>query len=379
MNQRIYLDNNASAPLDPRVLDAIVEELHESEGNPSSIHYHGKRCRQRLDRARSLIAEYLCVKPQELIFISNGTEGANLALRGLFPDHAQGHIITSGAEHSCVHQVVKDLEKRGAQATFLSVGVWGSVRPEAVKKALRPDTKLITLMAVNNETGVKTDIEAIALIAQEAGIPFVVDGVALLGKEQFSIPEGVTGMFFSGHKLHAPKGIGLLFCRQKAKLKPLFIGGEQEFNRRAGSENLPGIVGFAKAIEILKSELEQGSLHMRKMRDHLEEGLKASLEGIWINGEGPRVVNTTNISFEGVDGELLLMRLDQDGISVSHGSACSSGALEPSRVLLDMGIPLERSRSAIRFSVSRFTTQLEIDQCIDRVSRLVRSLRHGSK
>lgn len=372
---RIYLDNNASTALDPRVLNAIVDELHQCEGNPSSTHSHGKRCRQRLEQARSLVAAFLGVKPQELVFTSSGTEGANLAIRGLIQDNVSGHIITSGSEHSCVYQVVKDLEKRGCQVSYLPTGMWGSVREEDVKMALRPDTKLITLMAVNNETGVKTDIEAIAPLAYKSGVPFVVDGVALLGKEPFSIPEGVTAMFFSGHKLHAPKGVGLLFCRQKAKLRPLFIGGEQEFNRRAGSENLPGIIGFAKAIEILNAEGEQASLHMRKMRDRLEEGLKASLDGIWINGDGPRVVNTTNISFDGVDGELLLMRLDQEGVSVSHGSACSSGALEPSRVLLDMGLPMARARSAIRFSVSRFTTESEIDHCIDIVTRLVQSLR----
>lgn len=376
MSNRIYLDHNASSPLDPIVLKAVIQELQEEVGNPSSVHWHGKKSRRRLEEARQIISDYLNVKPQEIIFTSSGTEGANLALRGVFSDQKfSGHVVTCGAEHSCVYQIVKDLEKKGCQVTFLTAGSWGCVALEQLQAALRPDTKLITLMAVNNETGVKTDIEAIATVAQKAGITLIVDGVALLGKEFFTIPKGVTAMFFSGHKLHAPKGIGVLFCRQSLKLTPLFVGGEQEFNRRAGSENLSGAIGFAKAVELLKGHEEEFADHMRMLRDRLEKGLQARLDNVVVNGEGPRISNTSNLSFLGVDGESLLISLDQEGISVSHGSACSSGALEPSRVLLDMGIPLDRARSSLRFSVSRFTTIEEIDKAIDIIVKVVTRLR----
>lgn len=378
MGNRIYLDHNASTPVDPLVVQAVIQELQQ-EGNPSSIHFHGQRSRQILEGARETIARYLGIKPHELIFTSCGTEGASLLLQGLFADSYKGHIISSNAEHSCVYNTLKKLAQRGCQVDFLSAGLWGAVQPEAVRKAIRTDTRLITLMAVNNETGVKTDIESIAAIAEELNIPFIVDGVALLGKETFSIPKGVTAMFFSGHKLHAPKGVGAAFCRQSLKISPLFLGGAQEFNRRPGSENLPGIVGFAKAVELLKSKQKQFSDHMREMRDRLENGLKAELECVVVNGEGPRVVNVTNLSFLGVDGESLLMSLDMEGISVSHGSACSSGAIEPSRILLNMGISSERARSAIRFSVSRETTEEEIDRTITVVIQLVQRIRSLKK
>lgn len=375
MEHRIYLDHNASTPIDPRVLQVIVEELREEIGNPSSVHFHGQKCRQRLDQSRQVLARFLKVKSHEIIFTSGGTEGANLLLRGLFDEKTAGHLITSSAEHSCIYQTALDLEKKGVDVTFLDPGLWGAVKPDAIRAAIRPTTRGIALMAVNNETGVKTDIEAIAAIAQEAGIPFIVDGVALLGKETFSIPLGVSAMFFSGHKLHAPKGVGFMFCRQTFKLHPILVGGNQEFNRRAGTENLSGIVGLAKAVEILAKEQEEVSLHMKKMRDRLEQGLMQALPDVVVNGQGPRTVNVSNLSFLGVDGESLLISLDMEGISVSHGSACSSGALEPSRILLKMGISSSQARSSLRFSVSRFTTEQEIDKTIEITIRLVKRMR----
>jgi cysteine desulfurase len=371
MAKRIYLDHNSSTPIDARVLRSVIKEFEEEVGNPSSIHFHGQKCRQRLDHCRQIVASFLQVKRHEIIFTSGGTEGANLLLNGITQLYSNSHLITSSAEHSCVYQTLKELEKKGVEISFLNTGAWGAVRPEAVKDALRPSTRCICLMAVNNETGVKTDLDAIAAIAQEKGIPFIVDAVALLGKEPFSIHPGVSAMFFSGHKLHAPKGIGFIFCRNSIKLAPFLLGGSQEFNRRAGTENLPGIVGLATAIEILIQEQGQASAHMQKMRDRLEHGLQTQLRDIIINGEGPRVVNTSNSSFLGVDGESLLIGLDIEGISVSHGSACSSGALEPSRILINMGLPLAQARSSIRFSVSRFTTEQEIDTCIGIVTKLV--------
>lgn len=375
MSRRIYLDCNASTALDPRVLNILIQELQEEEGNPSSIHFHGQQCRRKLDESRQMIARFFGVKSNEIIFTSGGTEGACLLLNGVMQRFTTGHIITSGVEHSCVFETVKELEKKGYQASFLSTGPLGAVEPQAVKEALRPDTRLITLMAVNNETGVKTDIDAIAAIAHSLNIPFIVDGVALLGKESFNIPQGVSAIFFSGHKIHAPKGIGFCVCRQALKMNPLCTGGTQEFGRRAGTENLPGIVALAQAISILSNEQEQITSYLFARRNQLESGIMARLENVLVNGEGERVSNTTNLSFMGVDGESLLMNLDMEGISVSHGSACSSGALEPSRILLNMGIPLLRANSSIRFSVGRLTTEAEVARAIDGIVRVVERLR----
>lgn len=377
--KRIYLDYNASTPLDPRVLKVLVKELEEEEGNPSSVHFHGQQCRRKLEECRQAIARFFQVKLQEVIFTSGGTEGAALLLQGILLQHPTGHVISSGTEHACVYQNLKDFEKKGGEVTFLPTGLWGAVRPEDVEKAIRPHTRLITLMAVNNETGVMTDIEAIAAIAQRANIPFIVDGVAWLGKEQVRIPSGVSALFFSGHKIYAPKGVGFCICKQNLKLVPLFVGGGQEHNRRSGTENLPGIVALAEAVQLLRQEQETSIASMRKLRDQFEQGLLSRLPQVVVNGLGPRVSNTSNLAFLGVDGETLLMSLDMEGISVSHGSACASGALEPSRILLEMGIPLSQAHSSIRFSVGRMTTEQDIHQAVETIARVVERLRSLKK
>lgn len=366
MSSQIYLDNNASTAVDPQVLQAVVQDLHESIGNASSIHAYGQAARNKVSAARRVIADFLHVRPQEIIFTSGGTEGVNMLIQGVIDkgrSQGKNHVISSAAEHACVYNTLKHLQERGTEVSFLSPGLWGAVTPQEVKDALRPDTALITLMAVNNETGVKTDIEQIAAIAEEAKVPFVVDAIALLGKEPFSIPKGVSAMIFSGHKIHAPKGVGAVFVRSSLKFTPLLFGGSQEMGRRPGSENVPGIVGLGEAVSLLQPEVH--AQEMARLRDRLEAGLKSKIPGLVINGEGPRVCNTSNISFMGMDGETLLMQLDRAGVAVSHGSACVSGALEPSRILLNMGLSLERARSAIRFSLSRFTTEDEIDSVID--------------
>lgn len=376
MKNRIYLDNNATTALDPRVLQVVVNDLKSHYGNPSSSHSFGQESRNCLTKARSIIAEFLRVKSSELTFTSCGTEGANMILRGVLEGKSGGHVITSSAEHSAVYATLKQLEAAGCcQVTFLSPGLFGAVTADAVRAALRPETSLITLMAVNNETGVKTDIESIAALAQEMRIPFFVDGVALLGKEIFTIPPGISAMCFSGHKLHAPKGVGAVFIRSNLKLRPFITGGNQENGRRGGTENSSGIIGFAEAVRLLSQELPAALEKMKFLRDKLETGLQKNLSGVTINGQGPRVVNTSNLSFASVEGESLLAGLDMEGIAVSHGSACSSGALEPSRILLNMGIPSEGARSAIRFSLSRFTTEEEIECCIEAVTRVVNRLR----
>lgn len=361
---RIYLDNNASTPVDPAVCKVMLQVLQENVGNPSSIHSFGRQSKTILTNSRDTIANYLRVKPNEIIFTSCGTEGANLLIRGLCSYFSTGHIITSAVEHACVYTTLQLMQSKGWTVSFLQPGLWGAVTPEAIKEAIRPDTKFISLMAVNNETGVKTDIEAIGQIAQEANIPLIVDGVAWLGKEPITIPAGVSALFFSGHKVHAPKGVGFMHVKSNLKLDCVMSGGEQEYLRRGGTENLPGVAGLGEAVRLLHTELPEGTFRMQQLRDLLETELIRTIPGVTVNGEGPRICNTTNLAFDGVDGEAFMTALDMRGIAISHGSACSSGALEPSRVLLNMGIPRTKARSSIRFSLSRFTTENEIWGCI---------------
>lgn len=353
----VYLDNNATTVIDPRVVEAMLVEMQEAPSNPSSIHKLGKSAHRRLNRARETIATYLHVQPNELIFTSSGTEAITLALLGL---HPKRHILTSPIEHASVFQTVQHLEKGGCKVTYLPIDEWGHVQVQDVEAAIRPETDLIILGAVNSETGVKNPITEIAEIAEKRKIPFIVDGVALLGKESFTIPRGVSAMAFSAHKLHGPKGVGLLYVRKGVKLEPLFFGGGQELMRRPGTENLIGIIGFAKAVELLETELPAASLRMAQLRAQLEEGIP----GVKVNGTGPRICNLTSLTFPDMDGEALLFQLDMAGIAASMGSACSSGALEPSRVLLQMGLSKKQALSTLRFSLSRFTTEEEISKVI---------------
>lgn len=342
----IYLDNNATTQLLPEVLDAMRPYLEGAPCNPSSVHAFGRDARNALTRARRSIASDLGVRPSEVLFTSGATESINMVLRGSKPRH----IITSTIEHIATLDTLKAI---GCEVTYLEPGTYGAITPEQVKEAIRPQTDLITLMAANNETGVMTDIEAIG----QLGIPFFVDGVASLGKEFVEIPEGVSAICFSGHKIHGPKGIGVLVLKHHFKVAPLITGGHQESHRRAGTENLPAIVGMAEAVRLAQNAPYD---QIRALRDRLEKALQVE-----VNGEGPRVSNVANLSFPGTDGEGLLMNLDLEGIAVSHGSACSSGSLEPSHVLLGMGYSRERAASSIRFSLSRLTTEEEIDQVID--------------
>ncbi|MBS0620405.1 MAG: cysteine desulfurase [Verrucomicrobia bacterium] len=361
----IYLDNNATTGIDPRVLEAMLPELSQTPSNPSSAHFFGREAKNRLQAARATIARYLKVSPNEIIFTSGGTESMNLLLHGI-----DGHILSSNVEHSCVYSA---LQRKNT--TFLPAGLHGAVTPAQIQEAIRPETTLIALSAVNTETGVKTDLHAIAAIASQAKIPFFVDAVGLLGKEEFEIPQGVTGMGFSGHKLHGPKGSGFIFLRSGYPLTPLFHGGDQELGLRPGTQNLAAIIGLAKAVELLENELPQATERMARLRDHLESSLLTQADPVLINGLSPRICNTSNLSFPGLGGEDLLIALDMAGIAVSHGSACSSGALEPSRVLREMGLPPEVARTAIRLSLSRNTTLEEIEKTIGILSQLTKKLR----
>lgn len=374
MKKRIYLDNNASTAVDPRVIDVMLETLRSSGGNPSSLHAFGQETKARLTKARQSIATFFGIKPAELIFTSSSTEALNMVIKGALKQ-SPGHVISSVAEHSAVYLTLKQVEAEGSPVTFLSTGLKGCVDPIAVKEAIRPNTKLIVLMAVNNETGVKTDIGSIAQIADKAGIPFLVDGVALLGKELFTIPKGVSAICFTGHKFHAPLGIGFAIVRNTFKIQPLIVGGEQEFGKRAGTENLPGIVGLAEAIRLIDQELPEATVRMETLRNLLQEKLLNNIPEAVVNGTGERICNTLNIAFPGVDGETLLTALDLEGVAVSHGSACSSGALEPSRILLNMGVPLSLARSSIRLSLSRFTTEQEVLDAAEIIIRTARKLK----
>lgn len=364
--KRIYLDNNSTTILDEKVLEAMIQELQQGASNPSSVHYFGREAKNRLNQARRTIADYLHVKPAELFFSSCATESLNTLLHHL----SSGHIITSSIEHPAIYHAVQQLQKKGCSATYLETGHWGAVTPEAVKNAITSRTRLIILSAANSETGVKNPIKEIAQIAFEAKIPFIVDAVALLGKESIEMTQGISAMIFSAHKIHGPKGVGLAWVHPLYRFDPLLIGGHQEFSKRAGTENMAGIIGFAKAIELLPSVLPEATFRMERLRNRLESGLKDKLPEIQINGKGPRVVNTSNLAFPGLDGEALLMQLDLKGIAVSHGSACSSGSLEPSRVLLNMGLSKETASTSVRFSLSRFTTQEEIESTINIIASL---------
>lgn len=375
MSKRIYLDNNAGTFIDSRVADLLIAALKDPIGNPSSIHSFGQKIRNQISKARNAIASFMGVKASEIAFTSGGTEGMNFLIKGILALQHNGHIITSSVEHSCVFNTLKEVESSGFSVAFLPPGLKGAISAEEVRAALRPDTCLICLMAVNNETGVKTDFEGIAAIAEAAKIPFIIDGVALMGKENFSIPKGVSAMTFSGHKFHAPQGIGFSYIRSGLKLRPLMTGGGHEFGKRAGTENVLGILSLAKAMELLKDDLSLASKHMLLIREKFERTLQDNLENVIVNGQEPRVCNVSNLAFLDVDGESLLVALDAAGVAASHGSACSSGALEPSRVLLNMGIPLERARSSLRFSFSHFTTEQEIEEACTIIIKLVNHLR----
>lgn len=367
--KKIYLDNNGTTGLDPKVLEAMQDVLTLIPLNPSSVHQFGQEAKRYLSRSRDTICHALHVKPSEVIFTSGGTESLNFLIRGFYALSKQGHILSSNVEHPAVRLTLADLERQGAKVTYLKAGLWGAIRPEDLEAAIQPETKLITLMGANNVTGVKTDLEKIAQIAEKHQIPLVVDGVQLLGKEQFHIPKGVSGMAFSSHKIHGPQGVGLAYLRSNYKLPPLITGGPQERGMRGGTENIAGIVGFAKAVELLDPRhIEQ----MRLLRDQLVEGIMLAAKNVVVHGQGPRICNTAHIGFPGIDGETLLLQLDLAGIAASHGSACASGGLEPSPILLEMGIPPKLASSSIRFSLSRYTTLDEIESTIDLISTLIK-------
>jgi len=365
MKLRIYLDNNATTALDPSVAEVMREMLSSPPGNPSSSHTFGQEAKKKLIKARNVIARHLNVKPGEIIFTSGGTESMNFLIKGLVDPRLSPHIVTSNVEHSCVEETLSSLEKLGCNTTYLPAGLGCRTSAADIEKAIRPDTKLLVFSAVNSETGVIQNMEELSDIALRHGIALVIDGVALPGKEFFSIPKGVTGIGFSAHKFHGPQGVGFVFIRSGTKITPLLTGGGQEYGLRSGTENLIGITGLSRAITLLETELAPASERMKMLRDRFENALIEAIPSVQINGANPRVCNVSNLAFPGVDAETLLIQLDLNGIAASHGSACSSGSLEPSRVLTRMGVSPSLTKSSLRFSFSRYSTIEEVDYTVN--------------
>jgi len=376
---RIYLDNNATTPVLPEVFEAMRPYFGDQFGNASSIHHHGQQTRAAVEDARESVAALLGCRSSEIVFTSGGTEADNLAIAGLVS--AGDHVITSSIEHHAVLLACKHLEEIGAEVTVLPVDSCSLVDPADVRRALRPNTKLISVMMANNETGVLQPVEEIGRIAAEAGVCFHTDAVQAAAKVAMDVKRiGCHVLSISGHKIHAPQGVGALYVRKGTRLQPLFYGGRHERSRRAGTENVPGIVGLGKAAQLAKEALDRGDdRQMAAMRDRLQQGILAQVEEAGVNGDGaPRVPNTANIHFDYIDGEALVIALDLKGVAVSTGAACSSGAIEPSHVLLAMGLRPDQARASIRFSLGKQTVAEDIDIALALVPETVARLRELS-
>ena len=376
---RIYLDNNATTPVLPEVLEAMRPYFGEHFGNASSIHHHGQETRAAVERARDSVASLLGCRPSEIVFTSGGTEGDNLAIAGL--TSPGDHIITSSVEHHAVLMTCKHLEENGCEVTYVPVDGRGLVDPDDVRRTLRPNTRLISIMMANNETGVLQPVEEIGKIAAEADVYFHTDAVQAAGKVPLDVNRiGCHALSISGHKMHAPQGVGALYVRKGTRIQPLFYGGRHERSRRAGTENVPGIVALGKAAELGKQGFERGDdKKMSALRDRLQQGILAQVEEAGVNGNtAPRVPNTSNIYFDHIEGESMVIALDLKGLAVSTGAACSSGAIEPSHVLVAMGLRTDRARASIRFSLGKQNTAEEIDIALALVPETVARLRELS-
>lgn len=377
--RRVYLDNNATTPVLPDVLDAMRPYFGEHFGNASSIHHHGQETRSAVERARESVATLLGCRPAEVVFTSGGTEADNLAIFGLA--RSGDHVITSTIEHHAVLNSCKQLQERGVEVTFVPVDGRGIVNPDDVRRALRSNTKLVTIMYANNETGVIQPVEEFGKICAEADVYFHTDAVQAASKIPIDVKTiGCDLLSISGHKFHAPQGIGALYVRKGTKLEALFYGGSHERSRRAGTENVPGIVGLGKAAELATKGFAAGDDRATAaLRDKLQTAILDKIEWAGVNGQGAaRVPNTTNIYFDYIEGEALVIALDLKGLSVSTGAACSSGAIEPSHVLTAMGLRPDRARASIRFSLGKQNTAEDVDFALQLVPSAVERLRELS-
>ncbi len=384
MLRRIYLDNSSTTPVDPRVVEAMLPFLTEKFGNASSIHFFGQEARSAVDKARHQAASLIHARPNDIVFTSGGTEANNLAIRGLIEANAKygNHIITSAIEHPSVKALCEDLEKDRCSVTYLPVYENGIVRVDDLKAAITENTVLISIMTANNEIGTLQPVAEIGRLItnlRKTGkkIWFHTDAVQAAGKIPINVEEiGCDMLTFSGHKIHAPKGVGALYVRRGVRLHPQNVGGHQERERRGGTESVPNIVAFGKACELAYLDIAETAEKLKTLRDRLEIGVNQSISGIVFNGDRQdRLPNISNISFFGVEGEGLLINLDMQGVAVSTGSACSSGSLEPSPVIRALGGDEEIARSAIRFSFGRCTSSEEVDHVLSILPDAVENLR----
>ena len=375
--RRVYMDANATTPLLPEVMEAMRPYWMEHFGNASSIHLHGQQARTAVDRARETVAEFFNCHDAEVVFNSGGTEGDNTAIFGLL--HPGDHFITTSIEHSAILQAAQRMEKHGVETTFVAPQPSGLIDPMDVLRAIRPQTRLISVMLANNETGVLQPVEAIGKIAADTGVFFHIDAVQGAGKVKFDVRRfGCHLLSISAHKMHGPKGVGAMFVRRGTPVESLLVGGSHERRRRAGTENVPGIVGLGKAAQLAMHSLEDGTIdRLAGLRDRLETEL-LQLSGTGLNGGGdgvPRVANTSNIWFDQLEGEALVIALDLKGVAVSGGSACHSGATEPSHVLMAMGLDKTRARASLRFSLMKTATDADVDYVLQVVPTAVQHLR----
>ncbi len=378
--KRVYMDANATTPLLPEVMEAMRPYWMERFGNASSIHLDGQQAHAALDRARATLAEFFNCHEAEVVFNSGGTEGDNTAIYGLL--HPGDHFITTSIEHSAVLEAARRMAANGVETTFVAPAASGLIDPMEIRRALRPETRLISVMLANNETGVLQPVEEIGKIAAETGVFFHIDAVQGAGKIKFDVRRfGCHLLTISAHKMHGPKGVGAIFVRRGTPIEPLLVGGSHERRQRAGTENVPGIVGLAKAAELAMRSLEDGTIdRLAKLRDRLEAGI-LELPGTGVNGGWsgdkpvPRTANTTNIWFDNLEGEALVIALDLKGVAVSGGSACHSGATEPSHVLLAMGLDKPRARASLRFSLLKTATEADVDYVLQVVPEAVAHLR----
>lgn len=377
---RIYLDHNATTPLDPLVADRVVQVMRDVWGNASSVHHFGQQAKAVLDEARGSVATLLGADASEIVFTAGGTEANNIAIRGAaeaLEATGRRHLVTSAIEHEAVLNTMKSLARRGWRVTVLPVDATGIVSPDRLREALTDDTALVSVMHANNEIGTVQPIAELAAIAKARGALFHTDAVQSAGKLPLAVGAlGVDLLSIAGHKFYGPKGTGALWVRRGVRLLPVVTGGRQERNRRAGTENVPALAGLGVAAEQARRKLATDAPRLAALRDRLEAGVLARVEGSDVNGVAePRVPNTTNISIERVEAESLLIGLDLAGIAVSSGSACSSGTLEPSHVLKAMGYPHARTLGSIRFSLGAANTDADIDRVLEALPPIVEKLR----
>jgi len=377
--KRIYMDHNATTPVHPAVLEAMLPYFTEFYGNASSVHSFGREARNGIEEARERIANFIGAQPGEIIFTSGGTESDNFAIEGAaFENVKKGkHIITSLIEHPAVLNTCKHLETHGFEVSYLTVDKYGVVSLDELKDLIRDDTILITIMHANNEVGTIQPMKEIGMIAKEKGIILHTDAVQTTGKVPINVNElGIDLVSMSAHKIYGPKGVGALYMRKGTKVEPLIRGGHHERNRRGGTENVPGVVGFGKAIETASADMEAESKRLWNLTEKMKNGLFEKLDYVYTNSHPKnRLPNTMNISFDYVEGEAILLNLDMKGIAASTGSACSSGSLEPSHVLLALGICAATAQGTIRFSLGRANNEEDVDYLVDELPSIITRLR----